>query len=84
MQRNVLISDDGTPVLADFGNSIMVESSLELTRSSRSAFSRRWAVSKYVEYDRLPKHIRAPCRPPRFLRSHSRKVNQLTYMHSVW
>ncbi|KAF8604166.1 kinase-like protein [Ceratobasidium sp. AG-I] len=47
---NVLISDDGTPMLADFGNAILQESTLQFTTTTtRYALSARWAAPELTE-----------------------------------
>ena len=46
MQLNVLISRNGTPMVTDFGNAVLQESTLQFTTTStRISLSPRWAVS---------------------------------------
>lgn len=46
MQLNVLISRDGMPMLTDFGNAVLQESTLQFTTTTtRISLSPRWAVS---------------------------------------
>ena len=45
MKLNVLISDDGTPVLTDFGNAVLQQSTLQFTTTTmKYNISARWAV----------------------------------------
>ncbi|KAF8604112.1 kinase-like protein [Ceratobasidium sp. AG-I] len=46
---NVLISDDETPMLTDFGNAVLQESSLKFTESTTgSGLSPRWAAPELI------------------------------------
>lgn len=45
-QSNVLISDDGLPMLTDFGNAVLQNSTFQITvTTAKVALSPRWAVS---------------------------------------
>ncbi|KAF8606452.1 kinase-like protein [Ceratobasidium sp. AG-I] len=47
---NVLISDNGRPMLTDFGNAILQESSLQFTATAtKYALSARWAAPELME-----------------------------------
>ncbi|KAF8592962.1 kinase-like protein [Ceratobasidium sp. AG-I] len=47
---NVLISNDGTPMLTDFGNAILQESTLRFTATTtKYALSARWAAPELME-----------------------------------
>ncbi|KAF8594944.1 NIF-domain-containing protein [Ceratobasidium sp. AG-I] len=49
-QLNVLISADGTPVLIDFGNAILQESTLQFTATTaKNSLSIRWAAPELME-----------------------------------
>jgi hypothetical protein len=44
-QANVLVSEDGTPVIIDFGNSVLYNQSMQFTPTSlKSTISPRWTV----------------------------------------
>ncbi|KAF8596589.1 kinase-like protein, partial [Ceratobasidium sp. AG-I] len=46
---NVLISNEGTPMLTDFGNAILQETTLQFTATStKCAFSARWAAPELI------------------------------------
>ncbi|CAE6502273.1 unnamed protein product [Rhizoctonia solani] len=46
---NVLISDDGTPVLSDFGNSFLADSTIKFTGTSRTAsLTVRWSAPELI------------------------------------
>ncbi|KAF8602025.1 kinase-like protein [Ceratobasidium sp. AG-I] len=47
---NVLISDDGTPVLTDFGNAVLQQSTLQFTTTTQKFnISVRWAAPELIE-----------------------------------
>ncbi|CUA74286.1 Tyrosine-protein kinase receptor torso [Rhizoctonia solani] len=46
---NVLISDDGAPVLTDFGNSLLIDRSMKFTETtSSSSLTVRWSVAEII------------------------------------
>ena len=47
LQANVLISDDGRPLLADFGYSFIVNSSFSMEIESRKSGTLRWTAPEY-------------------------------------
>ncbi|KAF8594766.1 kinase-like protein [Ceratobasidium sp. AG-I] len=47
---NIFVSDQGTPVLADFGNAVLQECSLKFTTTAtKSSISSRWAAPEMFE-----------------------------------
>ncbi|KAG8724809.1 hypothetical protein FRC09_013770, partial [Ceratobasidium sp. 395] len=51
---NVLISSDGTPALADFGNSFISNQSLNFTATtSKASISLRWTAPELLDSDKL-------------------------------
>ena len=49
LQANVLISDDGSPLLADFGYSYVVNSSFSMEIESRKTGTFRWMAPEYFD-----------------------------------
>ncbi|CUA74283.1 hypothetical protein RSOLAG22IIIB_11100 [Rhizoctonia solani] len=46
---NVLISDDGAPVLTDFGNSLLIDRSMKFTETtSSSSLTVRWSAAEII------------------------------------
>ncbi|KAG8759338.1 hypothetical protein FRC12_009774 [Ceratobasidium sp. 428] len=51
---NVLMSSDGTPALADFGNSVISDQSLKFTATtSKTSISLRWTAPELLDPDKL-------------------------------